>query len=47
MEVSKPVVIGSDYQASPTEAFNGHIDEVRISKALLVSLQDSLLQQRI
>ena len=32
-EVSKPVVIGSDYQASPTEAFNGHIDEVRISKA--------------
>jgi len=27
-----PVVIGSDYQASPTEAFNGHIDEVRISK---------------
>ena len=30
---SKPVVLGSDYQASPTEAFNGHIDEVRISKA--------------
>ena len=30
---TKPVVIGSDYQASPTEAFNGHIDEVRISKA--------------
>ena len=30
---SKPVVIGSDYQASPTEAFNGHVDEVRISKA--------------
>jgi len=27
-----PVVIGSDYQASPTEAFNGHVDEVRISK---------------
>ena len=30
---SKPVVLGSDYQASPTEAFNGHVDEVRISKA--------------
>ena len=30
---TKPVVIGSDYQASPTEAFNGHVDEVRISKA--------------
>ena len=29
---TKPVVIGSDYQASPAEAFNGHIDEVRISK---------------
>ena len=29
---TKPVIIGSDYQASPTEAFNGHIDEVRISK---------------
>ena len=29
---TKPVVIGSDYQASPTEAFNGWIDEVRISK---------------
>ena len=29
---TKPVVIGSDYQASPTEAFNGYIDEVRISK---------------
>ena len=29
---TKPVVIGSDYQASPTEAFNGHVDEVRISK---------------
>ena len=27
-----PVVVGSDYQASPTEAFNGHVDEVRISK---------------
>ena len=27
-----PVIIGSDYQATPTEAFNGHIDEVRISK---------------
>ena len=27
-----PVVIGSDYQASPTEAFNGYVDEVRISK---------------
>ena len=33
MDQAKPVVIGSDYQASPTEAFNGHIDEVRISKA--------------
>ena len=30
--ITKPVVIGSDYQASPTEAFNGYIDEVRISK---------------
>ena len=30
---TKPVIIGSDYQASPTEAFNGHVDEVRISKA--------------
>ena len=30
---TKPVIIGSDYQASPTEAFNGHIDEVRVSKA--------------
>jgi hypothetical protein len=30
---TKPVVIGSDYQASPTQAFNGHVDEVRISKA--------------
>ena len=29
---TKPVIIGSDYQASPTEAFNGWIDEVRISK---------------
>ena len=29
---TKPVVVGSDYQASPTEAFNGWIDEVRISK---------------
>ena len=29
---TKPVAIGSDYQATPTEAFNGHIDEVRISK---------------
>ena len=29
---TKPVVIGSDYQASPTQAFNGHVDEVRISK---------------
>ena len=29
---TKPVIIGSDYQASPAEAFNGHIDEVRISK---------------
>lgn len=29
---TKPVVIGSDYQATPTEAFNGWIDEVRISK---------------
>jgi len=32
-EVSKPLIIGSDYQASPTEAFNGHIDEIRVSKA--------------
>ena len=30
---TKPVIIGSDYQASPTQAFNGHVDEVRISKA--------------
>ena len=30
---TKPVIIGSDFQASPTEAFNGHIDEVRVSKA--------------
>ena len=29
---TKPVVIGSDYQATPAEAFNGWIDEVRISK---------------
>ena len=29
---TKPVIIGSDYQASPTQAFNGHVDEVRISK---------------
>ena len=29
---TKPVIIGSDYQASPTEEFNGHVDEVRISK---------------
>ena len=27
-----PVVIGSNYAASPVEAFNGHVDEVRISK---------------
>ena len=32
-EVSKPLFIGSDYQAGPTEAFNGHLDEIRISKA--------------
>jgi hypothetical protein len=32
-EVSKPLIIGSDYQATPSEAFNGHIDEVRVSKA--------------
>ena len=30
---TKPLIIGSDYQASPTQAFNGHIDEVRVSKA--------------
>ena len=30
---TKPVVIGSNYAASPVEAFNGHVDEVRISKA--------------
>ena len=30
---SKAVIIGSDYQESPSEAFNGHVDEVRISKA--------------
>ena len=30
---TKPVIIGSDYQAGPTQAFNGHVDEVRISKA--------------
>ena len=30
---SKPVVIGANYDTSaPAEAFNGHIDEVRISK---------------
>ena len=28
-----PVIIGADYQATPSEAFNGHIDEVRVSKA--------------
>ena len=27
-----PVVIGSNYAASPVEAFNGYVDEVRISK---------------
>ena len=32
---SKPVVIGSNYDtSSPTEAFAGNIDEVRIKKAL-------------
>ena len=31
---TKPVVIGSNYDTtSPAEAFNGHIDEVRIKKA--------------
>ena len=30
---TKPVIIGSNYAASPVEAFNGYIDEVRISKA--------------
>ena len=30
---TKAVIIGSDYQESPSEAFNGHLDEVRISKA--------------
>ena len=29
---TKPVVLGADYQATPTEALNGWIDEVRISK---------------
>ena len=30
---TKPVIIGSNYAASPVEAFNGYVDEVRISKA--------------
>ena len=29
---TKPVRVGANYAATPAEAFNGHIDEVRISK---------------
>ena len=29
---TKPLIIGSNYAASPVEAFNGHVDEVRVSK---------------
>ena len=32
-EVSKPLIIGANYEATPAEEFNGHIDEVRVSKA--------------
>ena len=30
---TKPVIIGANYEATPAEAFNGYVDEVRISKA--------------
>jgi len=32
-EVTKPLIIGSDYTTGATQAFNGYIDEVRVSKA--------------